>query len=296
MFNKSDINQRIGDMPKSETLEIIKPCEKKFIKLAKQYKVVTEYDVTARELPWFKTLAYTEYAHCFKIEPLNHELRKQQFTDAYSDKCEVKHDYINWFRSRIEDNVSNKYSHIKDTLIEPRDHLIVPVGSNKLKKTVCLNKLIYIRDTYGEDEVYLKPHPLTTHELVGELRDILGEDMVLDRNANMYQLMQGCEVVHTSHRSESAVYAVALGKELDCIDVYNHIQDASFYAINRHLFIEPDPVNWVNTTFNSFKSGIFNPEIDEKWEEKMEDYFEYILDEREKYRTMFVYNKKGTMK
>lgn len=291
MFNKVSIKERIGDIQKSKTLDHLRSCEKHFIKLAKKYKIETAYDVVANELPYFKTIQYTEWAHSFSMNPLQQVLRTKQMKDAYADNAEITHDWMGYFKDKVLGGTSNKYQHIKSHTIEPKSHLIIPVGSNKLKETICANKLCYLRDTY-EGDIWFKPHPLTTHALVGELKDMLG-DIVLDRDADMYKLLVGCDVAHVSHMTESAIYAVALGKEIDPIDVYNLVERASFYHINTNLFSEDDPYEWMQRALNSPKSGIVNPEVQDDWELRMEEYFEYIMEEREKHKYAYVSTTRG---
>lgn len=291
MFNKASMRERIGDLKKSKTLLHLADCEKVFIKLCRKYKIDHAYDVVANELPYFKTLQYTEWAHSFSMNPLCQELRVRQIEDAYADNAEIKHDWMGYFENRVRSGQSNKYTHIKGHDTEPRGHLIIPVGSNKIKETICANKLCFLRNKY-EDDIWFKPHPLTTHAIVGELKDMLG-DIVLDRDADMYRLLVECEVAHVSHMTESAIYAVALGKEIDPIDVYNHEHRASFYHLNRNLFIQDDPREWMQRALNSPKCGVVNPEVQDDWEIRMTEYFEYIMDLRERYKFSYVANTAG---
>lgn len=291
MFNRQSIKERIGDIEKSSSLHHLKECERYFLKLAKKYRIEHAYDVVANELTYFKTIQYTEWAHCFSMNPLQQELRVAQMEHAYLSSDVDKYDFMGYLRDKAVKGASNKYKHIKQHVIEPRDHLIVPVGSNKLKDTICLNKLCYLRDKY-DGNIWFKPHPLTTHALVGELRDILG-DMVLDRDVDMYSLMINAETIHTSHMSESCVYAVALGKEIDPIDVYNRVHEGSFYHINRMMFLTSEPHATMQSCLNGVECGIVNPEIQEDWQSRMDQYFEYIFDQREKRKGHFVSTIKG---
>ena len=299
MFNRHALDKQIGDMPKSKTLEHLRPVEKYFLKEVKKLSLEQDYDVVANEVPWFRTMSYTEFAHCFIMYPLSPIVKVRQMQEAYEDATEIKIDYIKYFKGRINNSVVNKYSHIKDRSVPPRDHLIVPVGSNKIKETVCMNKLRYIIQTNGEDEVYLKPHPLTTHQIVGELRDMLGENVVLNRDDNLYKLLVDAEVIHTSHRSESIVYAVSLGKEVDCIDVYQKAQEGSFFHIADGIFNHgpkvEDQQRYIQRSFNCYKSGIVNPELDDDWKTTIDKYLEYIMEVREEYRYKYLWNHKGTM-
>tara|TARA_R110000765_G_scaffold379443_1_gene470438 strand:+ start:637 stop:1554 length:918 start_codon:yes stop_codon:yes gene_type:complete len=299
MFNKHSLQKQIGDMSKSTTLEHLKPVERYFLKEINKLPVDQDYDVNANEPPWFRTMSYTEIAHSFMMYPLSPVVSTRQMQEAFEHDVEVKLDYVKYLKDRIHSDVANKYSHMKNKKIEPRDHLIVPVGSNKLIETVCINKLKYIINTHGEDEVYLKPHPLTTHEIVGSLRDELGEKVVLDRDDNLYKLLIEAEVVYTSHRSESILYAVALGKEVDCIDVYQKAHEGTFFNIANNIFerkTNEEQKNFIQKAFNSYKSGIVNPELDENWKDRIDQYLDYIMKLREEYRYKYLWNESGTMK
>ena len=289
MFNEKSMTERIGSIKKSETLNHLKEVEKYFLSAMKRYKVEVAYDVIANELPYFKTMNYTEWAHTFIMHPLNQELRIKQMTDAYADNAPVTVDYIEYFKNKITVGQSNKYPHInKVGGDEPtRENLVVLVGSNKLKERLCLNKLKWIKNTF-EDDVFFKPHPLTTYALIGELKDLFGNTRILDRDTDLYYYLLRAKQVFTSHMSESAMYAVALGLTIDPIDVYQKVEQGSFYHINKFLFTEENPQEWSNRTFNSPKSGVINPVVDKDWQRKIDAYLEYIMAERDKYKLKYL--------
>lgn len=288
MNNVQERKDRIGDIEKSDMLSWTKEFEEFFDKTMREYPFEYDYDVIARELPYFKTLNYTEYANCITIHPLQLELRVTQMEEAWKDDATVKHDYIEFFRKNINEKNANKYKDRRSTeQKKARRAIVVLPGSNKLKERVCLNKLKYIRDTHGGD-VWIKPHPLTTHKLVGEIMDLFKEDNVLHRNDDLYTLLAQSEIIYSSVISESAMYATALGKQLEPIDVYHKTPEGSFYHINRYLFKEDDPTAWVNRTFNSYKSGIFCPLIDDDWKEKLVNYLDYIAIVRKKYKNKYL--------
>lgn len=293
IFDKQSVKERIGDIKKSPTLGHLKEVEKYFLGQVKRHKIEVSYDVIANELPYFKTLNYTEWAHCFMMHPLQQELRIQQIVDAYNDTESTSTlDFVQYFRDRLQSRASNKYTHIDtETKLPPKENLVVLVGSNKLKERICLNKLRWIKDIY-EDEVYFKPHPLTTYQLVGELKDLFGNDTVLDRDLDVYQLLLGAKTVFTSHMSESAVYAVCSDKAVEPIDTYNKVEQGSFYHINKFLFSEPNPKEWLNKVLNSPKSGIINPEVASDWKVRVDGYLDYIMKERAKHKNKYVYGPK----
>jgi hypothetical protein len=291
MFNKKAVEERIGSVKKSTTLGHLKEVEKYFSKQIQKYKIEVSYDVVANELPHYKTINYTEWAHCFMMHPLQQELRIQQMLDAYNDTTATQVDYVEYFKDRVTNRNSNKYEHIdKVQEYTPREALVILVGSNKLKERICLNKLQWIKDKH-EDEVWFKPHPLTTHQLIGELKDLFGSTNVTERDADMYKLLLAdeTEVVYTSHMSESAVYAVCLDKTIEPIDSYNKVEQGSFYHVNKFLFTQQDPKSWVNRALSSPKSGIINPEVDVDWRAKVDAYLDYTTTERAKYKDKYVY-------
>jgi hypothetical protein len=288
MFDPKVLKERIGDMKKSSTLNVLEDVEEYLLRKLKKYDFVGSYDVIANELPYFKTLNYTEYAHCFIMHPLCQDLRVRQIVDAYDAKEYTDLDYVTYFKDKILNNSANKYQNMtNDKDYETRQNLVVLAGSNVLKDRICLNKLKWIAKTH-EHNVWFKPHPITTHAVIGELKDLLGEENILPRSANMYYFLMNSERVYSSHISESALYSVALDKILEPSDVYNRIEQGSFYHINKFLFTTNNPKEWVNKTFNSYKSGIINPAIDENWKEKIDNYLEYINDIRESYKNKYI--------
>jgi len=287
MFDKKSMDERIGKkLRKNKNLLHMAEVEAFFTAEMEQYDTEYAYDCIANELPFFKTLNYTEYAGCYMIHPMQQEMRIKQIEDAYLDDAEVKVDFVKQFRDRILAGQSNKYQNMTDLKkYKRRSNLVVLPGSNKLKERTCLNKLKWIRD---QGDVYFKPHPITTHAIIGEMKDLLGEDNVLPRNGNMYELLVEADTVYTSHLSESAMYAVALGKKISPIDSYNQIIYGSFYHINKHLFTSDDPQAWVNRTLNSPKCGLIDSKSDGNWKSKVVDYLTYIHQERAKYEKFYI--------
>lgn len=285
MFDKETTEERIGkNLKKSTTLSHLKEVEEYFLEKVKEYEFETSYDVMANEVPYFNTLSYTEYGHCFIMHPLNPMLRLEQMQDAANHNVQ-RLDFAGYFADRITLGNANKYQNREVPNVDNRKHLVVLSGSNKLKKKVCLNKLKHIAKL---KDVWFKPHPLTTFTLVGELKDILGEELILHRAMDLYKLLQNAEVIHTSHMSESTLYAVALGKEVDPIDVYQGMEMNSFYHINKFLFTQNSPKEWINRAFSSPKSGIINPEIDKNWKAKVDAYLAYIDEVRSRYKDKYI--------
>jgi hypothetical protein len=260
------------------------------IRRASELGLETSYDVMAEEMPYFKTLAYTEYAGCFYLQPLNFKLRNEQMQEAWHDSDSEIVDYHSWFVDKVVNNNNNKYTDREDVSNKypAKNAIVVLPGSNKVRENVCLNKLKWIKQKYG-DNVYFKPHPITTHQIIGELKDFFGEDCILPRDADMYYFLQKANEVYTTHISESCLYAVALGKPTQPIDVWNNIQRGSFYCINNYLmYHQVSGKDYINKTFSSYKSGIINPAVDKDWRKKVDAYLDWIYLRRECYKNWFL--------
>ena len=289
MFNKKDMDKRIGHLKKSKSLYKLEEVEAYFVRLCGEHGINCSYDVMAEEMPYFETLGYTEYAGNFYIRPLNFKLANEQMRDAEWDKMHKVEDYSNWLINKVVKNDSNKYTDREsDESLPPKDFLVVLPGSNKVRDNVCLNKMKQIKSAHG-DNVYLKPHPITTHQIIGELKDFFGEKCVLPRNLNMYYYLQKAKGVYTTHISESCIYSVVLGKPTQPIDVWNNIQRGSFFCLNNHILDnQSNGKEYINKCFSSPKSGIINPEVDKNWKEKVEQYMEYIMPKRQFYQNWFL--------
>jgi|TARA_R100000231_G_scaffold131488_1_gene103564 hypothetical protein len=290
MFNKKELQGRIGPLKKSKSLYDLEQVEGYVIRRASELGLETSYDVMAEEMPYFKTLAYTEYAGCFYLQPLNFKLRNEQMQEAWHDSDSEIVDYHSWFVDKVVNNNNNKYTDREDVSNKypAKNAIVVLPGSNKVRENVCLNKLKWIKQKYG-DNVYFKPHPITTHQIIGELKDFFGEDCILPRDADMYYFLQKANEVYTTHISESCLYAVALGKPTQPIDVWNNIQRGSFYCINNYLmYHQVSGKDYINKTFSSYKSGIINPAVDKDWRKKVDAYLDWIYLRRECYKNWFL--------
>ena len=271
---------------KSDKLDYFSEFKEYLDESISKYEFSCDYDVIANELPYFSTINYTEYAHCIILHPLQFELRVQQMLDAYNDDTEQKITYTDFFSELAHDN-PNKYQKRNSINNTPKDNLVVLPGDNKLKERISLRKIINIKKN-NKNNFIIKPHPFTNHSTIGELMDLFGENNVTKRDEDMYQYLLEAKTVHTSVLSESAIFAVSLDKKIEPIDLYRKTPEGSFYHINRFLFNSKHPKDWINRTFNSHKSGIICPLVDDNWKEKLDMYLEYINEVREYYKDKYV--------
>jgi len=86
MFNRKVLKERIGHLQKNDKLDYLEQVEGYVIRKCSENGIEYAYDVMAEEMPYFKTMAYTELATCFYLQPLNFKMRDYQMPDAWYDK------------------------------------------------------------------------------------------------------------------------------------------------------------------------------------------------------------------
>tara|TARA_B100000035_G_C21000232_1_gene554530 strand:- start:494 stop:1447 length:954 start_codon:yes stop_codon:yes gene_type:complete len=247
--------------------------------VAKKYDVELSFDVTAKEDLFFKTINYTTYAGFFILHPLCFEQSMRQMTDAYADNCKIKNDgHIGYVKKSINKNKNfSKYNFVQTKNEKPKDVLVVLTGGNKLKKHSCVGKLKSIIEKHGKENVLFKKHPISENDIYEELSEFLGGINYASGHSNLHDLMVSADHIYTTMMSESALIAYVLGKNVSHYDLWQNRDTTSFGHINHFLFSSSDPLLWANQCFASSKSGVIHPEIDDNWQKKVDEYFEYIM-------------------
>ena len=242
-----------------------------------------DFDITASEPLAFKTVNYTTYAGLLIMHPLNYEQSVRQMSDAYGDGLRKGHvDFIK------EQDCYSKYTYANTIEEEPAEALVVLTGGNKLKKHCCVGKLEKILKKHGRDNVLFKKHPVSYDKVYTELSDYLGGVKFANAESDLYALMDNCSYVYSTMKSESALIAYIKGKEVDHFDLYQNKHLGSFTHINNLLYTTPDPLKWADQAFASAKSGVIHPSVDMDWKEKVDEYIEYLLFLRGKYKKGYV--------
>ena len=134
IFHPKTLKERIGpELRKSNTLRILEKAEKYLLdKIENFYKWESAYDVMANEVPYFKTMGYTEYAGNIMFQPLILSLRDDQMLEAYYDDCE-KLDYASELRNRFNNGKINKYEARENWFdkFKPKNNIVVLPAASK---------------------------------------------------------------------------------------------------------------------------------------------------------------------
>ena len=207
-------------------LEVEKYIRQKF----KKIDLNLDFDVTASEPLAFNTVNYTTYAGLLIMHPLNYEQSVRQMSDAYGDGLRKGHvDFIK------DQGCHSKYTYKFTAEEKPTEALVVLTGGNKLKKHCCVGKLEKILKKHGRGNVIFKKHPVSHDKVYTELSDYLGGIKFANAESDLYTLMDNCEYVYSTMKSESALIAYIKEKKVDHFDLSQNRHLGSFTHINNFL-------------------------------------------------------------
>ena len=131
MFNKKELDKRIGPLKKNDKLYDLEQVEGYVIRKCQELGIEHSYDVIAEEMPYFKTMGYTEYAGNFLMQPLNFKLRNEQMQDAWSDNVPTtaRGDYASWLVKNVVEGNSNKYKGRQEDMEKypAKDYIIIHI-------------------------------------------------------------------------------------------------------------------------------------------------------------------------
>lgn len=266
---------------------LLSDVEEYLLNRMKKEKIELAYDVTAKEPFYFKTINYTTFAGCIILHPLNFEQSIRQMTDAYAEQKNVGH--IDFFKKSIEeDKTFSKYTFTKVTDQKAKKALVVLPGGNKLKKHCCVGKLEKIISKHGVENVLFKKHPVSYDKVYNELDEYLGGIYYADDNSNLFDLIKNSEYIYSTMISESALIGFMLNKKVDHFDLLQNRDTTSYGHINYFLYTTKDPLEWAQTCFASHKSGVIHPIVDKNWQDKIDQYIDYIKELRDYYKEAYV--------
>lgn len=281
MFDQEATEYHIGTKVKfTDQLSCLEQVEQYVRSKCIEARVDYSYDCTADENTFFDTINYTTYAGLFIMHPLCFSHQLLQMYDAKADNLDsVGH--IEWIQDRLNNNTISKYvkgdgSVLDEEGLRKYNAVVVLPGSNKIYEHTSNVKLKKIIKRHGSDLV-MKPHPITSEEVIQDLEKVKDKAQLADQHSNLYKILSKADIIYTSHISETALTGLLMGKRVSPMETFEMRFRGSFSHINHFCFSEPNPISTLNSIFASPKSGIIHPEIDKDWKGKIDRYFEYIL-------------------
>jgi hypothetical protein len=185
------------------------------------------------------------------------------------------------------ENVTDKYK-LNAPLEKYYDHIIFMPGHNLLD---LADKEQIQRLVQEEDDVVIKPHPLTDYDFMRMLASKLGWQKVLWRDVSGVDLLLNCKTVYSTTASEMLILGAALGKTIYNISVFSAEGAGVYQPISRILTIaqkregKEAAIQKLKNILACPWTGIVFP-FTENPEENMKKFFDKALEMREMYRPL----------
>lgn len=192
-------------------------------------------------------------------------LKEKQVEGALED--EPQEDYCK--KVLEQSNSFDKYQLIRKPFGKKVESVIMLPGTNIYFETVnedLLEQIVY------ENNAIIKPHPITNNEIMARLKKRFGEDRIVSQMVSGMDILKRADKVYTTGCSETALYAVMLGKDIANIEKGTFLRGA-YRQIFQKLLDSEDKYDTLNRILNSYKSGIF---FYWDYEDKVAKYFEFI--------------------
>jgi len=291
LFGQDYISQHLGsDVKYRDRLYGLQEVEAYFQSLCEKNGIEHSIDCTANETSYYKTLNCTTYAGLFIAHPLCFSETMFQMFDAKADNMAPQR-HLGYIKSNLAKGEGSKYLNkdgeefAKDGTRDFKGIVGLP-GSNKVYEHVESKRFKSLIEGLGSDLV-IKPHPLTTDEIIADINNIKGDAHLASRQCDLYDLIERAEVVYTTHISETALTGLLMGKKVEPLDPFDTRLTGAFAHINYFCFAEADPVSVLGSIMASPKSGVIHPDVDANWKPKLDLYFEYTLSKRERQRNHY---------
>lgn len=116
---------------------------------------------------------------------------------------------------KIVDNLENKYVLTRQVRTHPK--VVFLPGSNQMTKDLIHWKKL--KHMVEKEDWKIKPHPITAHIWIAELKHKYGERAIYDKKDDGYALLRGAEDVAFCPNSEMGIAALLLGKRIHSVAI-----------------------------------------------------------------------------
>ena len=185
------------------------------------------------------------------------------------------------------ENSTDKYK--LDSADSPNYEQVVFLPGHNLLDLVDHEQLQ--RLIYEEDDVVIKPHPLTDYQFVKQIAQKCGWQRVLWKDISGMELLNNCKTVYSTTASEMLILGVALGKTVYNISRYTAEGAGVYQPVTRVLGIaqkregKEAAIQKLKNILACEWSGIVFP-FTKNPEENLKKYFNKALEMREMYRPL----------
>lgn len=242
------------------------------------------YDVGAIQSTAFSEFSYTEFpSGGIWVMTQSKDINARIIENASKyDGGKLGDELFEKFVERIVD----KYDMSDDDDGKQYDHVVFLPGHNLLD---LVDQEILQRLLQEEDDIVVKPHPLTDYEFLRMVASKCGWHKTFNREYSGVKLLHQCKTVYTTTASEFAITAAALGKRVYNISKFTY-EGAGVYHPFTRIMTVTQKREGIDAAIQKIKNILACPwsgiifEFNEDCEERAKNFFKYGLELREMYR------------
>ena len=229
---------------------------------------------------YFTEYEYTELLGGMWVNPQCLEITCRMIQDASLENNE--HLTSDQIKNILGDKyelvpISDKWKKAKKIIFLP-GHNLLPLSSHELVSQLMFNN----------DDIFLKPHPITFDRIVESFGREFGWDRVIERGVSGHSLLEQCEEIYTTSASEMAITGILLDKKVFNISNFLNEGYGAYYALNRLIFNSKNITEAklkISNVFQSEWSGICFPHHT-NIKQRFENFFNKSLEYREKFKPL----------
>lgn len=196
-------------------------------------------------------------------EPLEQEVIEQ----ILSDKYDLNQDLGKW-------------SSVKKVVFMP-GHNLLPIASQELIGRIM----------FEQDDVYIKPHPITHDEIIKRFGEQFGWNKIIDKTISGDKLLKQCEVVYATSCSEMTISGALMGKPVINVSNFTFEGYGVYLPFSRLIWkMQPElgiraTQEMIHRVLRCSWSGVYFPFTNDI-ESKVEEYFRTALEYRERFKPL----------
>ncbi|PIB90985.1 hypothetical protein [Caulobacter sp. FWC2] len=249
--------------------------------------LLASYDVNRGQQPFFHEFTYTECLGAgLLVSPQSPEAsaRLVQMALEYSDQGFDAASAV--LAQREERGTLDKYKQASGEL-NVKSVAFIP-GTNMFHDMVSREALS--RAMFEDEELVIKPHPLSDGKLIAELCSIFGHYRVLDPKLSGDACLVSAERVYACTTTEMGLYAVLMGKPIHNVGNFFNEGRGAYSAFYRQLWNKtPDEAKSTLThILNSPLSGFMHKD-DPNVADRVQAYFDAAMSVRASLKPVLPY-------
>lgn len=241
------------------------------------------YDITQNQPINFTEYAYTEILGGFWVYSGSLEVTARLLLAASQEKSDIS--VLDNFEKLLVDKYNLSEVDEKDSS-ELKNLCILP-GTNMLD-VASKEQLFKLANTF--EDVYFKPHPLTSDDAIKEITKFVGKSKILEKNLSGMALLKSAKCVYSTTASELTIAATILGKKV--IDISNPMfeNNGAYYNLIRTIYNNTSSVvvarQRLANIINCKYSGVLFPWHTDIEKTRISSFIDKTLAIRKKYKPL----------